>query len=120
VVRDGRVLLGLRRGPHGTGTWSFPGGKVDAGEAPSRAVARELEEETGLVATAVSQIGWTDDLFAESGLHYVTLHHLVDATGEPERREPDKCERWSWHAWDELPQPLFRPVASLVASGWRP
>ncbi len=30
VVRDGKVLLGRRRGAHGDGEWSFPGGKVDA------------------------------------------------------------------------------------------
>ena len=61
-----------------------------------------------------------DDVFAEEGLHYVTLHHLVEADGEPELREPGKAEAWSWHAWDALPEPLFPPVAALVASGWRP
>jgi uncharacterized protein (TIGR00730 family) len=120
VVRDGQVLLGLRRGTHGPGTWSFPGGKVDAGEAPEQAVVRELEEETGLVAATVSQIAWTDDVFVESGLQYVTLHYLVEATGKPQRREPDKFDGWSWHPWDDLPQPLFRPVASLLATGWHP
>ncbi|WP_354700704.1 MutT/NUDIX hydrolase [Paraconexibacter sp. AEG42_29] len=120
VVRDGRVLLGRRRGAHGAGTWSFPGGKVDAGEAPATAVARELEEETGLIARAVTRVTWTDDVFPDDGLHYVTLHHLVEAVGEPARREPEKVDGWSWHRWDALPEPLFAPVASLVETGWRP
>jgi ADP-ribose pyrophosphatase YjhB (NUDIX family) len=30
--QQGEVLLGLRHGSHGTGEWSFPGGKVDLGE----------------------------------------------------------------------------------------
>ena len=32
VVRADEVLFGLRRGAHGGGTWSFPGGHVDDAE----------------------------------------------------------------------------------------
>jgi 8-oxo-dGTP diphosphatase len=121
VLRDGRVLLGERQGAHGAGAWAFPGGKVDAGEDAADTVARELAEETGLTATAVRPLAWTNDLFVADGLHYVTLHHLVDvAPGEPRVLEPDKCREWGWFAWDALPAPLFVPVANLAAAGWRP
>lgn len=120
VVVDGRVLLGLRRGAHGAETWSFPGGKVDPGESPDRAAARELEEETGLRATSTTPIAWTNDIFREDGLHFVTLHHLIEAVGRPEVREPDKMTQWSWHSWNSLPTPLFTPVAALVETGWQP
>lgn len=120
VVRDGRVLLGRRRGSHGDGEWSFPGGKVDTGEAPAVAAARELLEETGLVATSVDPITWTNDVFADEGLHYVTLHHKVTAEGEPAAMEPDKIAEWAWFRWDELPQPLFGPIAALCETGWAP
>ncbi len=65
-------------------------------------------------------MAWTSDVFADSAQHFITLHHLVDADGEPAVREPDKVEGWRWCDWDELPQPLFAPAASLHASGWRP
>ncbi len=120
VVRDGRVLLGVRRGAHGAGTWSFPGGRVEPGEAPGEAAARELAEEAGLHARDVAPLAWTDDRFPADGQHWVTLHHAVDAAGEPEVREPERLERWAWHAWDALPEPLFAPVAALRATGWRP
>lgn len=46
-----RVLLGRRRLPPGEGSWAFPGGKQDAGDATLLDTARrELTEETGLEA----------------------------------------------------------------------
>jgi 8-oxo-dGTP diphosphatase len=121
VLRDGRILLGERQGAHGSGQWAFPGGKVDPGEDAATTVARELTEETGLVATAVRPLAWTNDVFLAEGLHYVTLHHLVDVDpGEPRLMEPDKCRGWGWFAWDALPAPLFAPVANLAAQGWQP
>jgi 8-oxo-dGTP diphosphatase len=120
VARDGAVLLGRRRGAHGAGTFAFPGGKPDPGEHPSDAVRRELLEETGLTARAVEPATWTSDVFADGDLHFVTLHHLVEADGEPAVLEPDKVEAWDWYRWEALPEPLFAPAASLLAGGWRP
>jgi 8-oxo-dGTP diphosphatase len=120
VARDGAVLLGRRRGAHGAGTFAFPGGKPDPGEHPSDTVRRELLEETGLTARSIQPVAWTSDVFADGDLHFVTLHHVVEADGEPEVREPDKVEAWGWYAWGELPEPLFAPAASLIASGWHP
>jgi 8-oxo-dGTP diphosphatase len=121
VVRDGKVLVGLRRGSHGEGTWAFPGGKVDPGEDPADTVRRELAEETGLLAGHVEPITWTSDVMADDGLHFVTLHHCAQVTaGEPSVQEPDKVEEWRWVAWEEIPQPVFKATASLLATGWKP
>lgn len=50
VVRDdnGRLLVVERRYAPAAGTWSLPGGRVEAGESPAAAVRREVLEETGL------------------------------------------------------------------------
>lgn len=50
VVRDGdgRLLLVRRGHAPAAGRWSLPGGRVEAGETPQAAAAREVAEETGL------------------------------------------------------------------------
>lgn len=122
IVRGDRVLLGRRRNAHGAGAFAFPGGKPRPGESPADAVAREVLEETGILIESADPIIWTDEIFAERGLHFVTLHYkaTVPSDAEPALLEPEKCEGWDWYSWSALPQPLFLAAAHLVESGWRP
>lgn len=50
VLRDGGKVLACRRAPgrDAAGRWEFPGGKVEPGEEPAAALARELREELGV------------------------------------------------------------------------
>ena len=121
VIRDGRVLVGRRQGSHGADTWAFPGGKVDAGEDPSQTARRELLEETGLHATVTEPLVWTSDVMEGEGLHFITLHfHVQVGPGEPRIIEPDKVAEWRWVPWGRIPEPVFTPTASLLATGWAP
>lgn len=58
VIRDqlGRLLLVRRAAAPARGTWSLPGGRVEAGETPDQAAAREVLEETGLVVEVGDQL----------------------------------------------------------------
>ena len=47
---DGRILLAQRPpGKPMAGLWEFPGGKIDTGETPEKALVRELFEELGMI-----------------------------------------------------------------------
>jgi len=49
-VRDGERILVVRRNHEpAAGRWSLPGGRIEAGESPAGAAAREVREETGLI-----------------------------------------------------------------------
>ena len=53
VDADNRVLLAQRpKGKQLEGLWEFPGGKIDADEAPEGALIRELKEELGIAVKA--------------------------------------------------------------------
>ena len=57
IEQDGRILIGQRR-PEDKHPlkWEFPGGKVEAGETPAQALARELEEELAIAAGPITEM----------------------------------------------------------------
>lgn len=75
LVRDQRVLM-AHRSPlrkNYPGSWSFPGGHVEAGETFDQALARELSEEIGVIAKAWSFLRCFDDVSSDLA-KTVTFH----------------------------------------------
>jgi 8-oxo-dGTP diphosphatase len=119
VLRNDEVLLGLRRGAHGAGTWSPPGGHLEFGEHPVACARREAFEEAGIQLDDCEFLAVTNDVFESEGRHYVTLfYRTTHYSGTPSVREPDKCETWQWWPWDALPPNLFLPLQNLRDSGF--
>ena len=48
VFKNHKFIMGCRKGAHGEGTWSVPGGHLEFGETIEEGSAREVLEETGL------------------------------------------------------------------------
>jgi 8-oxo-dGTP diphosphatase len=90
---DGRVLLAERpAGKPWAGYWEFPGGKIELGEQPIAALARELHEELGIeVDVATPWITFVYDYPEKSvRLHFFRVSRWH---GDPHGRE---TQRLSW------------------------
>ncbi|WP_010187005.1 (deoxy)nucleoside triphosphate pyrophosphohydrolase [Sphingomonas sp. PAMC 26605] len=97
IARDGRVLV--QRRPAGkalAGLWEFPGGKVEPGETPEAATARELAEELGI---QVAEDDLTPLTFASAPLvnrHLLLLLYVCrNWAGVP---APLDATALAWHA----------------------
>lgn len=57
LQESGRLLAARRSAPPElAGRWELPGGKVEPGEDPKRALVRELREELGIAAELVAPV----------------------------------------------------------------
>ena len=72
VDTGGRVLLAQRpEGKSLAGMWEFPGGKIEPGESPEAALARELHEELGITEPVMQPFTFASHAFPE--FHLVML-----------------------------------------------
>ncbi len=117
VLRDGqgRVLLAQRLpgGPHG-GLWEFPGGKVEPGETPEAALARELVEELGIEVAVGEEILAVDHAYPHLCLR-LTAYACTLVAGAPRALH---CQGFAWVPLGELaryPMPeADLPIAGLL------
>lgn len=66
IARNGRVLACQRsRKSKFALKWEFPGGKVQSGETPEAALARELEEELGVRAEIGQEVFRTEHKYPQ-------------------------------------------------------
>jgi len=99
VVRDGHVLLVRRANPPDENCWAFPGGKIDAGECIEAATARELLEETGVVAEPLHVFDAVD-VFDRDEAGALRRHFILIAvlcrwqSGEPVAGDDARDARW--------------------------
>ena len=121
IHRDRQILLLRRKGVHGAGSWSTPGGHLEFGENPEACAIRETREETGLEITSVRFLALTNDIFEAEGRHYITIWmEACHRGGEPVLSAPYESDAIGWFDWADLPGPLFLPLQHLLAGECHP
>ncbi len=92
---DGSILLGQRpAGKVYAGYWEFPGGKIEPGESPQGALARELHEELGIdVERAYPWL--TRDYEYEHAAVRLRFFRVVEWSGTLHGRE---SQHFSWQS----------------------
>lgn len=104
IIDDGELLMLYRTDK---GYWELPGGKVEDGEMPRDAAAREAQEEIGCDVAVRSSVGRLDLDFEHEGKEYQFRGFLAEIVdGEPTLEE-DRFGKQRWvDAEDLLDMPL--------------
>jgi len=86
IIQRGGLILICRRRPGQAHAlkWEFPGGKVEAGETPPEALARELREELALDARIGREIERYEFAYPGKNPLLLIFYAVEDFTGEPQ------------------------------------
>lgn len=111
VIKDGKILVGIRNHDSGNGLICGPGGHIEKGETPEFAAARETSEEFGIIPNELIFIG-RGEAEPEGGLEPY-LYLCTDFDGVP-KTDGDEMTDEAFLSLDELEKAaasLFAPFA---------
>ena len=110
LLHDGKILLQRKRDET---IWALPGGKVESGETPKAALAREWLEELGC-SPVIGRLLWRfENRFTHNGIEVAQTEFLfeVDHAVELDVTRPvDVSLVFAWVSPSELTQIDFRPI----------
>jgi 8-oxo-dGTP diphosphatase len=122
--RDGRLLFVRRANEPSRGLWSLPGGRVNPGELPAAAVAREVEEETGLRVAVGPLLGvvYRDYVASDGRLVTLEIHDYAASVVGGELVAGDDATEARWLSAADLGEVEVAPrvLEALADFGVRP
>lgn len=107
IEREEKILLMRRLDPERPQMhmrWEFPGGKIDPYETPSRALYREIEEETGLKVSSANFLGvYTHHWKMSERIQqtFMLIYHCHVLPGEV-ILSPKENDAFSWKTPEEV------------------
>lgn len=120
IEHEGKILVCQRaRGSRFELMWEFPGGKIEPGETPEKALARELWEELGVNAKIGREV-------FRSRYSYAEMREPIEiiffaASAPPENVVNKEFEQTAWRSRESLPEMKFlaadRELIEKLASG---
>ena len=81
--------------------WEFPGGKVEPGESPEQALARELDEELGIRATIGPEVTAIRHNYRNGGSIHIQFFMVESFTGELRNVV---FQDMQWSTFERLPE----------------
>src|SRR5438105_3597711 len=102
IFKNGKVLLGKRKGSFGEGEYCGPGGHLEYMESFEECARRETREEAGIEIENVRFL-CLNNLKEYAPKHYVDIGLVANwKSGELKNMEPEKREGWDWYDLDNL------------------
>lgn len=100
-IKEGEVLLGMKKRGFGAGRWNGFGGKVESGETIEAAAKRELKEEVGITDGQLSKAGQLEFKFlGQEDILQVHVFKLTDFLDDPIETEEMNPR---WFLFDDIP-----------------
>lgn len=102
AIREGEILLGMKKRGFGAGRWNGFGGKVHDGETIEEAAVREFHEEASIEVGVkdLVQVAVIDFYFRDGKEIHVRVFFTEKWNGEPEETEEMRPQ---WFHFDDIP-----------------
>jgi 8-oxo-dGTP diphosphatase/2-hydroxy-dATP diphosphatase len=108
IIRDDRILLGMKKRGFGAGRWNGFGGKVEEGESIEEGAKRETLEESGVTIIEMEAVGIHEFEFAHDRGNILEVHVYRVTAWEGEPRETEEM-RPQWFTTDAIPYDAMWP-----------